>query len=95
MISLRIGMSKSFWDEAFRKNLALAYVAQKTNLRNDLFLCIASWVSAKWDAETIVFSEQTPTMTMATSKPLETHKRCCWWFGTCFIFPYIGKNHTN
>ena len=29
MISLRIGMSKSFWDEAFRKNLALAYVAQK------------------------------------------------------------------
>ena len=19
----------------------------------------------------------------------------CWWFGTFFIFPYIGKNHPN
>ena len=18
-----------------------------------------------------------------------------WWFGTCFIFPYIGNNHPN
>ena len=18
-----------------------------------------------------------------------------WWFGTCFIFPYIGKNHSS
>ena len=18
-----------------------------------------------------------------------------WWFGTCFIFPYIGKNHPH
>ena len=28
------------------------------------------------------------------------HQRCCffffwWWFGTCFIFPYIGKNNPN
>ena len=19
----------------------------------------------------------------------------CWWFGTCFIFPYSGNNHPN
>ena len=29
-------------------------------------------------------------------KPSESHiKTTGWWFGTCFIFPYIGKNPPN
>ena len=25
----------------------------------------------------------------------ETYSKTAWWFGTCFIFTYIGNNHPN
>jgi len=47
--------------------------------------------------ETQVQGPTSPLMGLQIHWGHGSHPNCIpgWWFGTCFIFPYIGNNHPN
>ena len=52
----------------------------ETQIRFDSMFCFLRWFASKIDYSPV---------------SLERWKYTGWWFGTFFIFPYIGNNHPN